>query len=175
MSSHVCKAHFWVLGLNSINPMITVPHQWPLLHPKYTHYYKKITMFTNLLIHPNGTNSRRYITDDRMIITRSWGGTNPAISPSWHWNPSDLSSLNFDLRRHMNGDTISSLSFLPQPHRPLPPKIFTETWFMELRPLTHEQKSMCAFFWSKHVHIRWARQLNVFFSLLRTITRQFCI
>lgn len=120
-------------------------------------------MFTNLLIHPNGTNSRRYITDDRMIITRSWGGTNPAISPSWHWNPSDLSSLNFDLRRHMNGDTISSLSFLPQPHRPLPPKIFTETWFMELRPLTHEQKSMCAFFWSKRVHIRWARQLNVFF------------
>lgn len=137
-----------------------------ILSKRYTSW-NEITVFTNLLLqkinHPHWRSSRRYIADDHMIITGSWGDTDPAISPSWLWNPSDLSSLNFDLRRHTNGDTIFSLSFLPQPHRPLPPKIFTETWSMELQPLTPEQKSMCAFFWSRHVHVRWSWQLNVFF------------
>lgn len=146
-----------------VNLMMTVPHQWKLLHPKDTQFERKSCVHK---IHPNWTNTWRYITDDHMITTVSRGCTDPAISPSWLWNPSDLSSLNFDLRLHMNRDTISSLSFLPQTHRPLPPKIFTEMRFMELRPLTPEQQSMCAFFWSRHVHVRWARQLNVSFFFL---------
>lgn len=64
------------------------------------------------------------------------------ILPRWPLNWHDLSSLNFDSKCHMNGDTISCLSFLPHQSS------------VTLDPVTQSFSQKCAS-WTFHLWPEW--------------------
>lgn len=111
----------------------------------YSFYFRVTCIVCNpvIALHPG---SRRHTPDQQL-----WRNLSMLSRPS---NLGDLSSLNFDLKCHMNGDTISALHSFPITScLTCAPKLFTETRFMKLQSLTSEQRSRLVCFFLVMLHI----------------------